>query len=389
MVGSDRRQPRLGRLAGAVLRTQPDERLVATAREGNTAAFDELVRRHRPALTAYAGSLSPSSRAEDVVQDSLLKAYLALQQGADPELLRAWLFRIVRNTAIDAQRGVRHHEQLDENYDGVEQPPQALARREQIGALTLAIQDLPAAQREAIVQRELEGRGHEEIAEAMSLSPGSVRQLIYRARHTLREAAGTLLPAAVLRVATTPGAGEAVGGAGAAVALKLGLAAIVATGTIVAGTAIDKSTDGGPAEALQVSTPERHAGSDDATTGDSQSRGEGEGSRSGESERKDSSGRDGSGESGSSGPGGGGGDVSGHSGPGGGGESGDDGSGSNSGPGSGGSGEGSTSGPGDGSGSGSGSGVSGGGSSSGDGSGSDDGQTLVETETTVSNDGPH
>lgn len=370
-----------------VLRTQPDERLVATAREGNTAAFDELVRRHRPALTAYAGSLSPSSRAEDVVQDSLLKAYLALQQGADPELLRAWLFRIVRNTAIDAQRGVRHHEQLDENYDGVEQPPQALARREQIGALTLAIQDLPAAQRQAIVQRELEGRGHEEIAEAMSLSPGSVRQLIYRARHTLREASGALLPAAVLRVATTPGAGEAVGGAGAAVALKLGLAAIVATGTIVAGTAIDKSTDGGPAEALQVSTPERHAGSDDATTGDSQSRGEGEGSRSGESERKDSSGRDGSGESGSSGPGGGGGDVSGHSGPGGGGESGDDGSGSNSGPGSGGSGEGSTSGPGDGSGSGS--GVSGGGSSSGEGSGSDDGQTLVETETTGSNDGPH
>jgi RNA polymerase sigma factor (sigma-70 family) len=361
------------------------------SREGNTAAFDELVRRHRSALTAYAGSLSPASRAEDVVQDSLLKAFIALQQGAEPELLRAWLFRIVRNTAIDEQRGVRNHEQLDENYDGVEQPPQALARKEQLGALTLAIQDLPAAQRQAIVQRELEGRGHEEIATAMSLSPGSVRQLIYRARHTLREAAGSVLPVAVIRVATAPGAGEAVGGAGAAIALKLGLAAIVATGTIVAGTAIDHAGSGSTAEALQVSTPQRRDGSGGATGDGSSSRREGEDSKSGESETKGPSGRDGSGEGGSSGPGdsgssgtgGGGDDGGGHSGPGGGSD--DGGSGSNSGPGSSDSGEGSTSGSGDLSGS----GESGSGSSSGEGSGSDDVQTLGETETTGSNDGPH
>jgi RNA polymerase sigma factor (sigma-70 family) len=362
-----------------LLRTQPDERLVSMSKDGNRAAFDELVRRHRPALTAFAGSLSPASRAEDVVQDSLLKAYVAIQQGAEPELLRAWLFRIVRNTAIDEQRGVRHYEQLDENYDGVEQPPQAVARREQLGALTLAIQDLPAAQRQAIVQRELEGRGHEEIARAMKLSSGSVRQLIYRARHTLREAAGSVVPIALLRAATTPGAGEAVGGAGAAVALKLGLATVLATGTIVAGASIDHDGDGSKAEALQVTAPKRHTSSDDVATGDS--RGRGDGRRSGESEGKDSSGPGGSGEHGSPGPGGSGGEQSGHSGPG------DGGSGSNSGPGSGGSGEDSSSGPGGGSDSGS--GVSGDGGSSG--SGSDDGQTVTvtETETSGSHDGPH
>jgi RNA polymerase sigma factor (sigma-70 family) len=346
------------------------------AREGNRAPFDELVRRHRAALIAYAGSLSPSSRAEDVVQESLLKAYLALREGAEPDLVRAWLFRIVRNTAIDEQRGVRHHEQLDENYDGVEQPPQALARRERLAGLMVAIQDLPAAQREAIVQRELEGRGHEEIARAMKLSPGSVRQLIYRARHTLREAAGTLIPAALLRVATTPGAGEAVGGAGAAAALKLGVAAVVATGTIVAGASIDRSNQQGTAEALQLSTPQRdHAPSGSAdVSGGSSERGEREDERSG----SDDSGKDGSSgkdDSGSSGPGGGG--DSSHSGPG------DGGFGSNSGPGSGESGGGSGSGSGDGSGS----GVSGGGDSSGS-SGSDDGQTVLETETQGSHEGP-
>jgi RNA polymerase sigma factor (sigma-70 family) len=371
-----------------LLRTQPDERLVSMSRDGNRAAFDELVRRHRPALTAFAGSVSPASRAEDVVQDSLLKAYVAIQQGAEPELLRAWLFRIVRNTAIDEQRGVRHYEQLDENYDGVEQPPQAVARLEQLGALTLAIQDLPAAQRQAIIQRELEGRGHEEIARAMKLSSGSVRQLIYRARHTLREAAGSLMPLAVLRAATTPGAGEAVGGAGAAVALKLGLATVLATGTIVAGASIDHGGNGSNAEALQVTAPQRHTSSDDVATDDSGGRGDGR--RSGEAERKGSSGRGGSGGHGSSGPGGeGGGDQSSHSGSGDGGSGSNSGPGpgSNSGPGSGGSGEGSSSGPGDGSGSGS--GVSGDGGSSGSGSGDGQTVTVTQTETSGSHDGPH
>src|SRR3954454_18216997 len=264
----------IGRLAGVLLRTQPDERLVAMSRAGSRPAFDEIVRRHGAALTAFAGSLAPASHAEEVVQESLLKAYVALQDGAEPELLRAWLFRIVRNTSLDAHRVTHIHEELDENYDGVEQPPQALERREQLAALVLAIQDLPAAQREAIVQRELEGRGHNEIADAMKLSPGSVRQLIYRARHNLREAAGALVPAAIIRAACIPGAGEAVGGAGMAVALKLGLAAVIATGTFVAGSAIDRGTDGGPAEALQISAPHREtdrAASDEVASSGSRS----------------------------------------------------------------------------------------------------------------------
>jgi RNA polymerase sigma factor (sigma-70 family) len=363
-----------------LLRTQPDERLVAMAREDDGAAFDELARRHRPALTAFAGAVAPSSRAEDVVQDSLLKAYLALRGGAEPELLRAWLFRIVRNTAIDEQRGVRPYEQLDENYDGVEQPPQALERREELATLVAAIQDLPTAQRRAIVQRELEGKGHEEIGQAMQLSLGSVRQLIYRARHSLREAAGAIIPAAVVRAACMPGAGEAVGGLGAAGALKLGLAAVVATGTIVAGASIDRHQNDGTAEALQLSTPERGAQAGGSNTvGDDHSRD----GASGHGERRGSDSSDGSSGKGSSGDGG-----SGRSGPGGGGNgggesehggSGDGGGGSNSGPGSGSSGD-SGSGSGSGSSDDPGSGVSGGGSST-DGSGSGgDGGDLLELD---------
>jgi RNA polymerase sigma factor (sigma-70 family) len=365
-----------------LLRTQPDERLVALSRDGGSPAFDEIVRRYGSALTAFAGSVAPPSRAEDVVQESLLKAYVALQDGAEPDLLRAWLFRIVRNTAIDEQRGTHHYEQLDENHDGVEQPPQALERREQLAGLMLALQDLPAGQRDAIVQRELEGRGHAEIAHAMKLTPGSVRQLIYRARHSLRSAAGVMIPAVLIRAASVPGAGEAVGGLGAAGALKLGLATVVATTAIVAGTSVDRGANQGTAEALQLSTPQRDQGGavlQDAGAGGSSEPADGrggDGSRSGPSESNSS----GKGESGGHGPSGANdGPGSGASGPG---ESGDDGLTSNSGPGSESSGEPE---PGDDSGS----MVSGGGDdgTSGEGSGTDDGKTLVETEGSGSGSG--
>jgi RNA polymerase sigma factor (sigma-70 family) len=352
------------------------------ARQGGTAPFDEIVRRHRLSLIAFASTLAPPSRAEDVVQDSLLKAYAALQDGAEPELLRAWLFRIVRNTAIDERRGFRYHEQLDESYDGVEQPPQALDRRERIATLMAAIQDLPSTQREAIVQRELEGRGHEEIGRALDVSPGAVRQLIYRARHTLREAAGAIIPAAALRAATLPGADEAAGSLGLAGALKLGLAAVVATGTIVAGTSIERHNHAGTAEALQLSKPGNgarvDAGENPADPGDADRR-RGDGSRSsddrsGRSGRDDGRGDDSSGRSSEGG-------TSGSSGSGGGSGSGDSGS---SGSGSSGSGDG---------GSGS-SGTGGGGemitSGTGDGGGTSggSGDPLGSMDTTTSSSGP-
>jgi RNA polymerase sigma factor (sigma-70 family) len=315
VVSSARQHTSLGRIGGALLRAQPDERLVAMARDGRDAPFDEIVRRHRSSLLAYATSLAPPSRAEDVVQESLLKAYAALRDGADPELLRAWLFRIVRNTAIDEQRGLRRHEQLDENYDGVEQPPQEVDRREQLASLVAAIRDLPPTQRDAIVKRELEGRGHDEIGRVLALSPGAVRQLIYRARYTLRQAAGALVPAVLIRAATLPGADEAAGGLGMAGAVKLGLATVVATGTIVAGTSIDRHEPAGTAEALQLSTPSGESRS----SGDAQEpshRGSADGSAGGDGHRGPSAnsgpgssrgdGRGGRGDSALSGEGGGG-----------------------------------------------------------------------------------
>jgi DNA-directed RNA polymerase specialized sigma24 family protein len=80
----------------------PDERLVRALTEGEAAAFDELYRRYARRLAAYgARLLGDVSAGEDVAQIALLNAYQALRRGTEPAQVRAWLFRIAHNAALE------------------------------------------------------------------------------------------------------------------------------------------------------------------------------------------------------------------------------------------------------------------------------------------------
>ena len=108
------RGSRLRPLAKAVLRTQSDDRLVALTREGREAAFEEIVRRYRPGLVAFAAAYAPSDRVEDVVQEGLVRSWEALGQTSEEIHLKPWLYTIVRNRALDERRSrglsrARHH----------------------------------------------------------------------------------------------------------------------------------------------------------------------------------------------------------------------------------------------------------------------------------------
>ena len=239
-------------LARAALRLQPDGRLVDLARDGHEAAFEEIVRRYRPQLVAYAGGIAADHRAEDVVQESLTRAHAALLRDEAEIALKPWLYTIVRNRSLNDLRDEPAHDHLDEDYDGVPQPPDVAERRAKLAAVVSGIQALPAAQREALVKRELEGRGHAEIASQMDLSQGAVRQLIFRARATLREAAGLMIPGPMLRMLLEGvehrdagvGAGVAAAGAGGAtMALKAGVAVLVGSVAIGGGFALRDGRD--------------------------------------------------------------------------------------------------------------------------------------------------
>lgn len=243
---------------GPAMRTQPDRRLVTLVHEGYEVAFEEIVRRYGRPLGRYAASIV-GGRSEDVLQDAFAKALPALQREDGEIDLRPWLFRIVRNTALNELRdSPPSPELLAEALAGGLDPADELERREELADLTKRLQALPEPQRAAIVMRELEGLGHEEIAAALGLTDGGARQAIYRARQALRDSAGMLLPLPLVRFLVDHG-GEAVGaGAGASGAiaagasaggpsagvLKLGVLAAVLAGSVGAGVAVQQGHRG-------------------------------------------------------------------------------------------------------------------------------------------------
>lgn len=224
---------------------QSDRRLVRLVREGYETAFEEIVRRYGRPLGRYAAAIV-GSRSEDVTQDAFSKALLALRRDDAEIELRPWLYRIVRNTALnDLRDRPPAAAELAEAIAGGESPAERIEQREELTALMERLRALPEAQRAAIVMRELEGLSHDEIAAALGMSGGAARQAIYRARQALRDAAGMLVPLPLLKAALaadSPGAAEAAGGAiglaGAGMAVKATAATVLVAGTVGAGVAL-------------------------------------------------------------------------------------------------------------------------------------------------------
>jgi RNA polymerase sigma factor (sigma-70 family) len=294
--------PRL--IAGPTLRMQSDGRLVRLVREGYESAFEEIVRRYGRPLGRYAAAIV-GSRSEDVTQDAFSKALLALRRDDAEIELRPWLYRIVRNTALnDLRDRPPAAAELAEAIAGGESPDERVEQRQELTELMERLRALPEAQRAAIVMRELEGLSHEEIAAALGMSGGAARQAIYRARRALRDAAGMLVPLPLLKAALaadSPAAAEAAGGAvglaGVGIAAKATAATVLVAGTVGAGVAIERAGqregDGARARTAASEAGGRPGAGAPAPVEDSSGGGE-------------SSGPGGGGEGSNSGPGGGG-----------------------------------------------------------------------------------
>jgi RNA polymerase sigma factor (sigma-70 family) len=195
------------------LQAQSDAQLAKLAGEGHERAFEALVRRYRKPLLAYCRRMAtPDLGAEDTLQQGLLQAWTAIRTGVEIRDPRAWLYRIVHNVAVSEQRRPRAVPvELRETAatDGADRAAeQRMAAREALAGLAA----LPDMQREVMVGTAVDGMSHEEVADALGLSSGAVRGLIYRARATLRAAAAggsTGLGGAILKggaIAVTAGA---------------------------------------------------------------------------------------------------------------------------------------------------------------------------------------
>jgi RNA polymerase sigma factor (sigma-70 family) len=218
-------------VARSVLRTQSDSRLTELARAGSEPAFEAIVARYRRSLVRYCARLVGEGDAEEAVQEALLKAHAALLAGDPVRRLAPWLHVVAHNAAISHLRARSSRPQpADADYQACPAVDGSTDYRQELGDVLDAVRSLPERQRDAIVMRELEGRSYEEIAAHLGSSHGAVRQLLHRARSSLRERVAALLPLEPLARWALSGAGSAgaAGGAGLSGACVLGAKACAA-----------------------------------------------------------------------------------------------------------------------------------------------------------------
>ena len=165
-----------------------DAILAQRAADGDSAAFEVLVRRHGPFLRAFAIRLTGSpADADDVVQDSLITVSNQLGTLQDPSKVRAWMTSILSRRATDLIRSRRQSDELDDEHpgDAASGPDARAVASSRLEALSAVLADLPEVQRQCWVLKEMGGYSYEEIAQRLDLSVVTVRGKLARARATV------------------------------------------------------------------------------------------------------------------------------------------------------------------------------------------------------------
>ncbi|GAA3894367.1 RNA polymerase sigma factor RpoE [Halomonas cibimaris] len=180
---------------------ETDQQLVERARNGDTRAFDLLVKKYQHKIIGLISRyVHDHAEVHDVAQEAFIKAYRALGSFRAESAFYTWMYRIAINTAknhlvsrgrrppgsdvdiVDAEV-VDHSGRLADD----ESPEAATARDQLEAAVFAAIEKLPEDLRTAITLREFDGLAYEDIAQIMQCPVGTVRSRIFRAREAVDE----------------------------------------------------------------------------------------------------------------------------------------------------------------------------------------------------------
>jgi RNA polymerase sigma-70 factor (ECF subfamily) len=193
-------------LADVVAASGDDAALASRAAQGDQDAFARIMRRYNQRLYRLAVSvMGDASEAEDVLQESYVRAFYAFSTYSGAGSLGAWLARIVRNEAIDrvrARDSRRSHVAIEADLGGQSEEDETKVANDPLQSLTdpqllaantdlrrlleRAIQRLPEQFRTAFVLREVEGLSVEETAEYLGIPAATVKTRDHRARNLLR-----------------------------------------------------------------------------------------------------------------------------------------------------------------------------------------------------------
>jgi RNA polymerase sigma-70 factor (ECF subfamily) len=185
-----------------------DQLLVERVRTGDKKAFDLLVAKYQRRLMRLVSRIvHDPAEAEDVVQETFIKAYRALRHFRGDSAFYTWLYRIGINTAknflvtqgrrtpTSTETDAEQAEVFDdgEHLRDINTPESVLASKQIARTVNAAMDALPFDLRTAIALREIEGLSYEEISEIMACPIGTVRSRIFRAREVIAEKLRPLL----------------------------------------------------------------------------------------------------------------------------------------------------------------------------------------------------
>src|SRR5688572_24072029 len=177
-----------------------DRELVDLARNGDADAFGELVRRHQPRIHRLAvHMLRDRAEAEDVSQETFIRAYQALARFDGRSEPYTWFYRITINLSLNRIRSRKTsrttHDSDDPRIDGLlmdkgpstADPASAAQRREMYVALCAGIDQLSDTLRTTLILVCVDGRSHEDVSTILGAPEGTIAWRVHEARRKLKE----------------------------------------------------------------------------------------------------------------------------------------------------------------------------------------------------------
>ncbi|HEV3157513.1 MAG TPA: sigma-70 family RNA polymerase sigma factor [Candidatus Baltobacteraceae bacterium] len=168
-----------------------DRELVVEAQTGSTEAFNQLVQRHRATIVRFAARLTKNGdEAEDVAQETFIRAFRNLDTYRPTGAILSWLFAIARNVALDELRRAERHErkmaQVEDLLVALPGPEEHAISTDRAERLWSEIHQLAPRTATTLRLHYCDGLHCGEIAAALDIPLGTVKTDIWRARRLLR-----------------------------------------------------------------------------------------------------------------------------------------------------------------------------------------------------------
>ncbi len=176
-----------------------DEDLVKSAQAGDVSAFEELVRRTTRLVYARLYlEVGDRHKAEDLVQETFLRAFRAVGQVTEPKGFRSWLMTVAQTVALDhfrhegrQRRAAPPREDahvLDRTAGAGPEPAESMERQESREKVRAVLQSLPEDYRLAMTLRYIDGEDYETISMQLGLTNGALRGRLNRGMQMLKDA---------------------------------------------------------------------------------------------------------------------------------------------------------------------------------------------------------